>query len=108
MVGDNRAEPRNSVIHEFNVFHESFGVKTCKSRDLSISGIFVEGDFNGTSVGTSVSLSFVLPSIHPRASDKEYQLNAVVVHVTDEGAGLKFLYPDMEICSALLKLRDSV
>ena len=105
---DNRADSRNSVVHEFNVFHESFGVKTCKSRDLSISGIFIEGDFNSASVGTSVSLSFVLPSIHPRASDKEYQLDAVVAHVTDEGAGLKFQNPDMETCNALLKLRDSV
>ena len=44
MGDDKRKESRASVAHEFNVMHESFGVRPSKSRDLSLDGIFVEGD----------------------------------------------------------------
>lgn len=106
---ERRIDPREDVIYDFTIQHEFFGKKSCKTRDLSISGTFVEGDFTSVNVGSTVDISFIMPSLLPGDGKViEYTLKATIVRIMSDGAGLSFVDPDMEVCNVLLKLRDRV
>jgi hypothetical protein len=105
METERRTKPRVKVAHEFTVNHRDLGQVVCATRDLSLTGVFVEGDFTSLIVGVSVDIRFAVPSSLPGAgAGKAYALSAVVMRITNEGAGLRFIDPDMETSSALVKL----
>jgi PilZ domain len=106
---ERRINPRVDVIHDFTIHHEFLERQSHKTRDLSISGVFVEGDFTSVGVGSTVDISFIMPSLLPGDGKViEYTLKAIVARIMPDGAGLKFAEPDMETCNALLKLRDRI
>ena len=104
MKEEQRAESRQPCSYLFYVYHADREREAYMTRDLSLNGAFVEGDFAMYTVGSDVLVSFMLPGVR---SEKEYKIEAVIARVTHEGAGLRFLNPDMETCNALLKLRDA-
>lgn len=102
---EKRSEPRFAVTHQFTLVHESFGEVTCNTGDLSLKGAFVLGDFSRVSVGSTISVSFILPSKRPGAeSAMQYRFNAIVVRVTGDGAGLSFTGLDADTDAAIYDL----
>ncbi|MFV1998317.1 MAG: PilZ domain-containing protein [Acidiferrobacterales bacterium] len=106
-IGDaeKRSEPRHAVTHQFTLIHESLGEITCNTGDLSLNGAFVAGDFSRVSIGSTISVSFILPSKRPGAkSAMRYRFNAIVVRVTVDGAGLSFAGLDADTDAAIYDL----
>ena len=104
MDKEQRAQPRKLLSYLFYIYHDDMERVAYLTRDLSLNGVFIEGDVSMYPIGTDVVVGFLLPGTR---SEQEYQIEAVVARVNHEGAGLRFLNPDMETCNALLKLRDS-
>lgn len=96
---DGREKPRRQIAQEFILSHPTIGSSRCMSRDLSLSGVFVLGRFQGIVPGDTVGLEF---STGPGAA--AYQFAASVARLTDDGIGLKFLSLDMDTYGALLDL----
>jgi hypothetical protein len=102
---EKRSEPRFAVAHQFTLIHESFGEATCNTGDLSLKGAFVLGDFSRVSIGSTISVSFILPSKRPGAeSAMRYRFNAIVVRITGDGAGLSFAGLDVATDAAIYDL----
>ena len=96
---DGRKNPRLQIAQEFILSHRTIGKSTCLSRDLSLSGVFLQGRFPDIRPGDTVGLEF---SMGPGAAT--YELDASVARVADDGVGLKFLSLDMDTYGALLDL----
>ena len=96
---DGREKPRRQIAQEYILSHRAIVNNRCISRDLSLSGVFVLGRFQGIVPGDTVGLEF---SAGPGAAT--YQIAASVARVTDDGIGLKFLSLDMDTYGALLDL----
>jgi hypothetical protein len=99
-AADRREKPRKKLKHEFAVSHARLGEWVCMTRDLSLSGAFIEGRFVDLAPGDTVKLAFMADSIPP----VKCSFDAAVMRVTGEGIGLKFLSLDMDTYGALLDL----
>ncbi|MEE8388432.1 MAG: PilZ domain-containing protein [Acidiferrobacterales bacterium] len=102
---EKRSEPRLPVAHQFTIAHKTIGETTCNTRDLSLKGAFVEGDFTKVTIGSTMAVSFILKSRRP-GSDKatRYRFSAILVRVTGDGAGLNFTGLDIETDAAIYDL----
>ncbi len=102
---EKRSEPRLPITHQFTVAHKTIGEVTCTTRDLSLKGAFVEGDFTKVTIGSTMAVSFILTSRRP-GSDKatRYRFSAILVRVTDNGAGLNFTGLDTATDAAIYDL----
>jgi len=100
-----RRETRNPITHKFTLAHKMIGEVSCSTRDLSLKGAFVEGDFAQLGIGTSIDVSFDLPSKRPGStSAMRYRFSAIVVRRTDTGAGLNFAGLDTTTDAAIYDL----
>lgn len=99
-VPDRREKPRKQIQHVFKVSHPSFGEWECKTRDLSLSGAFVEGRFVDMEPGETINLAFTAGTPAP----VEYRFSSTIIRVATDGIGLKFLSLDMNTYGALLDL----
>lgn len=99
-VQDLRDHPRKSVRYKFKLGHPGFGERECETRDLSLSGAFVEGEFVDIGPGDTINVEF------EAGADKseKYHFSSSVARVTSEGIGLKFFSLDMDTYGALLDL----
>jgi len=99
-VQDQRDNPRKNVRYKFRLGHPEFGELDCETRDLSLSGAFVEGKFVEIGLGDTISIEF------SSSTDKsmKHHFSSSVTRVTSEGLGLKFLSLDMNTYGALLDL----
>ncbi len=95
-----RRKPRRQTSHEFMLSHPSIGKSNYRSRDLSLSGAFIEGSFQGVNPGDTIEIEFTM-GIDPAIT---HELSASVARITDDGVGLKFLGVDMDTYGALLDL----
>lgn len=100
---EKRQESRSAIAHQFTITHESIGEIVCDARDLSLQGAFLLGDFSWINIGGTISVSFKLSS-KGSGSVKLYRFNAIVVRITEEGAGLNFVGLDVEIDAAIFDL----
>ncbi len=102
---ERRVEPRLSLTHQFTISHETIGEVTCDTRDLSLKGAYVEGDFRQMGIGSTVAVSFILTSKRPSSSKAtRYRFSAIVVRVDNEGAGLNFTGLDVDTDAAIFNL----
>lgn len=99
-VPDLREKPRKRVVHEFILTHSAIGKSSFRSRDLSLSGVFIEGAFPGVDAGDTMGVEFVSAS-EPAT---KHNFAASVARIADDGIGLKFLSLDMDTYGALLDL----
>lgn len=99
-VPDLREKPRKRVVHEFLLTHSAIGKNSYQSRDLSLSGVFIEGTFPGVNPGDTMDVEFVTAS-DPATT---HRFAASVARIADDGIGLKFLSLDMDTYGALLDL----
>lgn len=99
-VQDLRDAPRKNVRHSFTLSHFSFGDRECMTRDLSLSGAFVEGDFSEVKPGDTIDIEFKSSG---EVAEK-YKFSSSVARVTPEGLGLRFLSLGMDTYGALLDL----
>jgi hypothetical protein len=99
-VQDLRDSPRKNVRYKFKLGHPGFGERLCETRDLSLSGAFVEGEFVDIGPGDTINIEF------ESSADKsvKHQFSSAVARVTSEGLGLRFLSLDMNTYGALLDL----
>ncbi|MEE8482747.1 MAG: PilZ domain-containing protein [Acidiferrobacterales bacterium] len=102
---ERRVEPRLPIAHQFTIAHEAIGEVSCDTRDLSLKGAYVEGDFNQVSIGSTVAVSFILTSKRP-GSDKatRYRFSAIIVRADSKGAGLNFTGLDTTTDAAIYNL----
>lgn len=96
-VQDLRDTPRKSVRYKFKLGHPGFGERECETRDLSLSGAFVEGKFVDIGPGDTINIEFESGTV-------KYHFSSAVARVTSQGLGLKFLSLDMDTYGALLDL----
>ena len=103
---DRRCERRFIVSHRFIVTHPDVGEIECNTRDVSLSGAFVEGDFSAIAVGSTVTIIFERTSTRINSPGKvtQHTFDAVLVRKTEEGAGLRFTHQDPKIDAAILYL----
>lgn len=99
-VPDRREKPRSQIQHTFKVSHPGFGEWECKTRDLSLSGAFVEGRFVDIVPGDTINLTFTSGA----DGSEEFQISSTVIRVASDGVGLKFFSLDMDTYGALLDL----
>lgn len=95
-----RVQPRKPVNKKFILNHYSLGKVSCYSRDLSLSGTFLTGNFEKVYPGDTVELEF---EVGMGASDT-HRFSASVVRVESGGIALKFLSLGMDTYGALLDL----
>lgn len=102
---DKRRDPRLSITHQFSISHQSLGEIECDTRDLSLSGAFVLGDFSSINIGTTIAVSFIIASKRPGSNKAlQYSFNAIVVRVDETGAGLNFAGLDAATDAAIYGL----
>ena len=99
-----RVQPRKTVTQKFTLHHYALGGVACYSRDLSLSGAFLSGTFEGVYAGDTVDLEF---DVGAGAGDT-HRFSASVVRVESGGIALKFLSLGMDTYGALLDLTLSV
>ncbi|MFV1997753.1 MAG: PilZ domain-containing protein [Acidiferrobacterales bacterium] len=99
-VQDLRDSPRKNVRYKFKLDHPDFRERECETRDLSLSGAFVEGKFVEIGPGDTINVEF------ESSTDKstKHRFSSTVTRVTSEGLGLKFFSLDMDTYGALLDL----
>ena len=95
-----REQRRRTINQQFVVRHKAFGSQTCFSRDLSLSGVFLSGQFDGVQPGDTMDIEFSM-AISP---ETVFRFSASVARVEQGGVGLKFLSLDMDTYGALLDL----
>lgn len=102
---EKRSEPRLVIQRQFRINHDAIGEVVCNSRDLSLKGAFMLGDFTALSIGSSVAVSFILPSKRPGSNEAtRYHFSAVVVRIDDTGVGLNFAGMDEATDAAIFDL----
>ena len=102
---EKRSEPRLVIKRQFTINHDAIGEVACNSRDLSLKGAFMLGDFTALSIGSSVAVSFILSSKRPGSNEAtRYHFNAVVVRIDNTGVGLNFARLDEETDAAIYGL----
>jgi len=99
-VQDLREKPRKNVRYKFNLGHPAFGKRSCETRDLSLSGAFVEGEFD-VRPGETIEVEF---KAGEGSVATTHRFSSAVARVTPQGLGLKFLSLDMDTYGALLDL----
>jgi hypothetical protein len=104
-VQERREEPRRALGHSFVISHYAIGQVPATSRDVSLSGLFVEGEFDGIEVGGVVNVGFRLPSKLPGVDrHREYHVMATVIRREQWGIALRFQDLELDASAALYKL----
>ena len=89
MTGNKRQFSRIEVPMPINLTHPEHGTISLQTIDISDGGVFLKANANQClAVGTEVTLQVKAGLL---AGDDPPQVKAVVVRVTDEGMGLKFV-----------------
>lgn len=106
---DRRFQRRLAITHRFVVKHPDVGEIECNTRDVSLSGAFVEGDFSAIADGSTVTILYERTSTRINSPDKvtQHTFEAILVRKTEEGAGLKFTHQDTETDGVIYGLMKS-
>lgn len=77
---------RKSIQLDVVLHHDTAGVIKCKTRDISLEGMFIETDSQTLPVDDPVYLDFILQN----GDNKLHHIRAKVVRTTDNGMGVMF------------------
>lgn len=86
-----RASPRRQLSIEVEVGMDGEPTQLCKTRDVSLGGVFVASTSRLLNEGADLQLYFHIPGEHAT----RHGIRARVVRVSSDGAGLAFRDPDV-------------
>ena len=84
---EHRWSARKRVCLEAFVFHRFTGLSQVKILDISLEGVFIGTEHFNLPFPSVVELTF---SLNIAGKESIYQLQAMVIHRTDNGYGLMF------------------
>lgn len=96
---EHRFSPRSAVTVSAELYHDRQYLGSFKTRNVGYRGLFVESGRVGLLCGSPVQVALTAPGIPRR-----HVLNAVVIHYSDEGAGLLFAADRAESLSYIRSL----
>lgn len=100
-----RIKGRQTVMHHLLLSHYSFGQKEVVTRDLSLTGAFVEGQIEDLDVGERVDIAFEVADNYSGAYRKQHRrmhISAVVMRTTEKGVGLRFDIVDGDLAQGAI------
>lgn len=102
---ERRSEPRLALARKLVISHYAIGQHTVQTHDLSLTGAFIGGRYEGVGIGDKLNISFELaPKFAGDRKGREYHLGAEVRRVTAEGIGIHFDVADSDAQGGLYKL----
>ena len=78
---------RKPIRLDVVLHHDGAGMLRCKTRDISLEGMFIEAENPVLPVDDPVYLDFILQN---DSDNKLHHIRAKVVRVTDKGMGVMF------------------
>lgn len=88
-------ERRGNVRVESNLdvalYYNSLVLLSCRARDISPDGVFVDTGGQSLPQNAKIDVRF---GVAMGGRDRHHQLQAEVMHVKDQGVGLKFEHTD--------------
>ena len=84
---EKRWSMRKEIQLDVMLHHDRAGVIKCKTRDISLEGMFIETQSGTLPVDEQVHLDFILQNDN---SNKLHHIRAKIVRTTDTGMGLMF------------------
>lgn len=83
---EKRWSMRKEIQLDVVLHHDSAGVIKCKTRDISLEGMFIETESSILPVDEQVYLDFILQN----DNNKLHHIRAKIVRTTDNGMGVMF------------------
>jgi len=84
---EKRWSKRKPITLDVVLFHNDLGLLRCKTRDISLEGMFLDTGKVSLPVEDPVDLDFIL---HSNGDTRLHHIRAKVVRVTPQGAGVMF------------------
>ncbi len=101
MNAERRENPRLPVALEVALYYNSLMLLDCRTRDISLEGVYV--DTGGQALPQNAAVDLAL-SLQIGEEMRYHRLPAEVMRIDDEGIGLMFRYPDYSSFNALVSL----
>ncbi len=77
---------RKAIQLDVVLHHDTAGAIKCKTRDISLEGMFIETDNRTLPIDEPVYLDFILQD----GDNRLHQIRAKVIRTTDNGMGVMF------------------
>jgi hypothetical protein len=101
MTRERRLGPRRRLALEVMLNHHRLGLQRCRTRDVSLEGVFVETDKLALRRNTIVDLVLKIPV---DGKTKHYRIQAKTANVRGHGARFIFRTLDEKAYAALVDL----
>ena len=91
MVKERRGSVRVESSLEVALFYNSLVLLSCRTRDISPDGVFVDTGGQSLPQNAKIDVRF---DVNMDGLNQQHQLQAEVMHIEDQGVGLKFEHAD--------------
>lgn len=104
MLSERRWSARKPISMNVAIYYDRLGLLPCKTRDMSVEGMFITTGRVTLAIGSQVDAVFTMRHRNPR---EQLRLPARIVRVNEEGAGLRFRKYDYGTYQHLRRMLDA-
>ena len=101
MIRERRGNARVETNLDVALYYNSLVLLSCRARDISPDGVFVDTGGQSLPQNAKIDVRF---NVNVDGRHQLHQLQAEVVHIEDQGVGLRFEHSDYSSFASVLNM----